>query len=143
MFVLVLFVSAAAFVTFSAFNNKNPTTVSKIAKISNPGEWVEITFIRRPNTFHFVNQSGLDVRGTWGMNPIRRTGQAFHCVNTLTSGTSVLVATSNCNNTTMNGVWHIVSGTGIFAGMNGNGSLEMFLLPDGRPSHEVWEGTIK
>ncbi|HUS02573.1 MAG TPA: hypothetical protein VMY77_12635 [Chitinophagaceae bacterium] len=141
-FVLALFVCATAFVSFSAFSNQNSTTVSKIAKISDPGEWVEITFNRRPNTFHFVNESGLNVIGTWVMNPIRRTGQAFHCVNTLTYGTSVLVATSNCNNTTMNGVWHIVSASGIFEGMSGNGSLEMFLLPDGRPSHEVWEGTI-
>ena len=148
MFILALVVCITTFVTISAFTIQNSTTVSKIATISNPGEPVEITFNRytpaglRARTFLFTDSRGT-INGTWTM-AVTTTGKAFHCVNTLTYNTnSVLIALSNCNNTTMNGVWHIVSGSGYFEGISGNGSLEMFLRPNGKPDYEVWNGTIK
>ena len=65
------------------------------------------------------------------------TGSAFHCINTLTSTAGTLVAISHCNSITMEGVWQIVSGTGIYEDLKGNGSLQMLSYG------EEWEGTVR
>lgn len=141
-FVLAAFVCATAFLTLSAFNNQNSSTatVSTSSK-SGEREWVHIRF-NRIGGRTFTIDGAINTSGTWSM-AVDFTGVAFHCVNTLTSSQGTLVALSNCNFTTMYGVWHIVDGTGVFAGLKGNGYLIMFETAAGVPTGEDWYGTIK
>ena len=125
----------AAFVmlsTFTSFKFPHPTATKPLK--FKTGESVEFIFYR-PSTV--LDASGaINATGKWAMN-VRVTGSAFHCVNTMTFPDGVIVAVSNCNFVTMKGNWHILSGTGAYAGLEGNGSLVMYSYG------EEWEGTIR
>ncbi|MGH9967569.1 MAG: hypothetical protein ACREBG_07010 [Pyrinomonadaceae bacterium] len=60
----------------------------------------------------------------------RVNGLTLHCVHTLTAAEGTIVIHSQCNLLTNVGQWRIVSGTGAYAGLKGNGSLLMVFNPD-------------
>lgn len=137
-FVLAVFATATAFLTPSAFSNQNSTTVSKNFKVNQS----DLVYFHRVGQT-FTSTGEITLSGSWIMVPTFTGPLAFHCVNTLTSGASVLVATSNCNWATGNGVWHIVSATGEFEELKRNGKLSMPPTEAGQPTEEIWVGTIK
>ena len=93
-----------------------------------------------PVTFVLVqgslNVSGaIETSGTYTMNPVIQTGRAYHCTNNLTTPDGTITALTNCyDNST--GTWRIVSGTGAYANLQGNGTLAMY------PGGETWDGVI-
>lgn len=125
----------AAFVmlsTLSSFKISNPTATDQLK--SKNGEAVEFTFRGRGRV---LDASGaINATGKWTMD-VTVTGKAFHCINTMTFRDGEIIALSNCNAVTMKGNWHILSGTGAYEGIKGNGSLMMFSYG------EEWEGTIR
>ncbi len=60
----------------------------------------------------------------------RVNGLSLHCVHTLTAAEGTIVIHSQCNLVTNVGQWRVVSGTGAYAGLKGNGSLLMVFNPD-------------
>lgn len=133
-FFLMVCVVVITFLTLTAFNNHYPIITDANSQLSQ-GEPFHITFNRNAART-FTTHGAVNSSGTWQMT-VTTTGSAFHCINTLISSEGTLVAISHCNNTTMNGVWQIISGTGIYEGMKGNGSLMMLSYG------EEWEGTVK
>lgn len=70
-------------------------------------------------------------------------GMSLHCVHTLTDAAGTIVISSQCNMITNVGQWRIVSGTGAYAGLKGNGSLLMVFNPDdSSEAHELLEGWV-
>ena len=67
----------------------------------------------------------------------------LHCVQTLTTAEGTIVIHSQCNMETNVGVWRVVSGTGAYAGLRGNGSLVMTLDPnDPTGGFEILDGRL-
>ena len=123
---------------FSGLSSFVPSPVKgiselKVSKKDQP-EYVHIMVLRAGRVFEA--HGAINSTGTWTMD-VKRTGEAFHCINTFTAAEGTLVAISHCNVRTMNGVWQVTSGTGAFAGLEGNGKLMMSAMG------EEWEGTIR
>ena len=141
------FFTAIIFLTLSA-SKKESTTLAKdqtlvqdqsqAATSNQKPESVKIRFYRIGGRT-FTMEGAINTTGTFTFTP-ENTGQAYHCTAILKSndGFSTLFATANCNRITMEGVWYIESGTGIFADVEGNGKIMM-----GTPGCEVWEGTFR
>ncbi|MBI3462254.1 MAG: hypothetical protein HY000_04220 [Planctomycetes bacterium] len=73
----------------------------------------------------------------------RVSGLSLHCVHTLTAAEGTIVIRSQCNLVTNVGQWRIVSGTGAYAGLKGNGSLLMVFNPDDpAEAHELLDGWV-
>ncbi len=132
--VLTVFIVASVFPTLTAFNS-HPATVTLPIIAPIQGDPIHITFNRNAGRT-FTTEGAITSSGTWRME-VTTTGKAFHCINTLTSSAGTLVAISHCNNQTMNGVWQVISGTGIFEDIRGNGTLMMLSYG------EEWEGTVR
>lgn len=98
------------------------------------GEAVAFTFYRPSRQLKATG--AITAWGKWSMD-VTTTGKAFHCINTMVFPDGTIIAKSNCNTVTMKGVWQIISGTGAYEGIDGNGSLVMLAYG------EEWEGTIK
>ena len=113
---VAIVLSMIAFFTISA-------TPYKMAK---PGE-VTITISGVPQGT-FVATGALETSGTNFM-VIHPSGKsragAIHCTNTLETSEGTFTLLMNCQFSTSTGTWRIVSGTGAYAGMRGNGSLIM------------------
>ncbi len=138
-FVLAVFACATAYLTFSAFSSGSNNTISIFKSYKNhQPESVEIRFYRIGGRT-FTMEGAINTTGTFMFTP-KNTGQAYHCEAVLKSndGFSTLFATANCNRITMEGVWYIESGTGIFADVEGEGKIMM-----GTSGCEVWEGTFR
>ena len=73
----------------------------------------------------------------------RVAGLSLHCVHTLTDANGTIVIRSQCNLVTNVGEWRVVSGTGAYAGLKGNGSLLMVFNPDDpNEAHELLDGWV-
>lgn len=70
-------------------------------------------------------------------------GWSLHCVHTLVAKEGTIVIHSQCNMITNLGQWRVVSGTGAYAGLKGNGSLLMVFNPDDpAEAHELLVGWV-
>ena len=118
-------------------NAKNTISIFNSSKNHQPKS-VEIRFYCIVGRT-FTMEGAINTTGTFTFTP-ENTGQAYHCAAILKSndGFSTLIATAHCNRVTMEGVWLIESGTGIFADVEGNGKIMM-----GTSGCEVWEGTFR
>ena len=74
----------------------------------------------------------------------RVNGLSLHCIHTLTAAKGTIVIHSQCNLLSNVGQWRVVSGTGAYAGLKGNGSLLMvFNNPDDpTDGHELLDGWV-
>ena len=133
--IFALLISMAAFSFLSSFMPSPLKAVPtvKVSKKDQP-EYVHIMLHRAGRVFEA--HGAINTSGTWRME-VKTTGDAFHCINTFTAAEGTLVAISHCNSRTMNGVWQVTSGTGAFAGLEGNGKLMMSAMG------EEWEGAIR
>lgn len=138
------FFGLMAFFTLTSFKSdvKLKASNSVSVKTDQPEE-VTIT-LSRPvaGVRHFTMTGAINATGVWVMIPtFRGKAAAFYCINrfTATDG-SVLEAISHCNSMTMDGVWQVTSGTGIFSGVKGNGRLVMSPVTG---VSEFWEGSFR
>ncbi len=61
-----------------------------------------------------VTASGaINLPGTYTMNPVIKTGQAYHCTNNLVTTEGTITALTNCYDGST-GTWRIISGTQAF-----------------------------
>jgi hypothetical protein len=68
-------------------------------------------------------------------------GKVAHCSQTLVVPDGTITILSNCQFSTMNGTWRIVSGTGAYANIHSNGRLLM-TFPSGVIVIESFSGKI-
>lgn len=73
---------------------------------------------------------------------VRVDGFTLHCVHTLTNAEGTIVIHSQCNMVTSEGQWRVVSGTGAYTGLQGNGSLAMVFTDDPAEAFEILEGRV-
>lgn len=92
-----------------------------------------ITFVLSGGTLTVTG--AIETSGTYTMNPVIQTGRAFHCTNNLVTPEGAITALTNCYDGST-GTWRIVSGTGAYASLQGNGRLVMY------PEGETWTGKI-
>ena len=84
----------------------------------------------------YVASPELGTSGTYVMD-IHFFGQAIHCTTTLTpKGGGEFTTLSDCQLTTFTGQWRVISGTGIYANLQANGSIVMV------PGHEMAIGRL-
>ncbi|MEO7584617.1 MAG: hypothetical protein ABIS74_16610 [Ferruginibacter sp.] len=87
-------------------------------------------FINGGNAAPFTTSGAFVTEGTRFM-PVRHSGKsnagAIHCTNIFetSDGTGTFTILSNCQFTTSTGTWRVVSGTGAYANLRGNGQLVM------------------
>jgi hypothetical protein len=90
----------------------------------------------------FESSGALEVSGLESQ-VFRVSGWSLHCVHTLTSAAGTIVIHSQCNMLTNVGQWRIVSVTGAYANLKGEGSLLMVFNPDNpAEAHELLEGWV-
>jgi len=92
-----------------------------------------VTFVLSRGTLTVTG--AIETSGTYTMNPVVQTGGAFHCTNNLATPEGTITALTNCQDGTT-GTWRIVSGTGAYANLQGNGRLVMYA------GGETWNGVI-
>jgi len=122
---------------------KSKTTISTLTKHAAPTP-VTITAVfpnmtTMPWTGTFTTTGALDISGTASMwvGP-NKNGVRAHCVVLLTTEEGTITIHQECVFTTNppKGQWQIVSGTGAYADLKGNGSLTM------PPDTEAMEGVL-
>ena len=114
----------------SAPNNNSNVVLSNELNSNKP---IAVTLILTRGSLSITG--AIEASGTYTMNPVVQTGHAFHCTNNLTTPQGTITALTNCyDNST--GTWRIVSGTGAYANLRGNGTLVMY------PGGETWTGKI-
>jgi len=92
-----------------------------------------VTFILTKGSLTITG--AIEASGTYTMIPVVQTGHAFHCTNNLVTPQGTITALTNCYDNSI-GTWRIVSGTGAYANLQGNGTLVMY------PGGETWSGKI-
>jgi hypothetical protein len=94
-----------------------------------------------PNvTGTFTASGALEISGTSTMT-VDRFANVGHCSQTLEGPDGSITILSNCQFSTMNGSWRIVSGTGAYENLQGNGRLVM-TFPAGSIVVETFIGKI-
>lgn len=87
-------------------------------------------------TGSYVASPELGTSGTYIMD-IKYFGMAIHCTTTFTpDGGDEFTTFSECQMTTLTGQWRVLSGTGVYANLSGNGSIVMV------PGHENCVGRV-
>lgn len=90
----------------------------------------------------FTAHGGIETSGTSEMT-VNRFANVAHCSQTLTAAEGTITILSNCQFSTMTGAWHIVNGTGAYAGIKGNGKLLMTFPGGGVFVVESYEGKVR
>ena len=120
------------------------TTTSFKKRPAVPGGPVTITAVYDFSTFpdvfgHFTTSGALNISGTSEMiiGP-NSNGVRAHCIVYLTTSQGTITIHQECEfaSPTPRGSWQIISGTGAFGNLKGNGSLTM------PPDTEAMEGTL-
>jgi hypothetical protein len=88
----------------------------------------------------FTTSGAIEASGTTTMT-VHPFANVFHCSQTLVGPEGTITILSDCQKSTMNGSWRIVSGTGAYANLQGNGRLVM-TFPAGVIVIETFSGKI-
>jgi hypothetical protein len=135
---VILVLSAITFISITGFtNHKKPMTKGKSTPVTITAVFDFSTF---PDVFGTFTTSGvLNISGDAEMvvGP-NENGKRAHCVVTLIASDGTITIHQECQfaSNPAKGRWEIVSGTGAYANLQGNGSLTM------PPDTEAMEGVI-
>lgn len=77
----------------------------------------------------FTSTGGLTTSGTSVMD-VTYIGDSSFCNDALTTSNGSFTMKLNCSRTSMTGHWKVVSGTGVYASLSGNGPLTMMFPPN-------------
>ena len=144
----IFFFTAIAFLTLSSCQKEaalsaEDHSLKQSLSAQSAGDVQALQANSRPTAVTFILIRGaltisgaIQASGKYTMNPVKQTGQAFHCTNNLTlSDGGTITALTNCYDGST-GTWRIISGTGAYANLEGNGRLVMY------PGGETWTGKI-
>jgi len=139
---LILLGSAKSDFNSAVQLNGNPTLAFKPSPVS-----ITVPFALTGGTFPNLTFSGkFSISGAFEASgdvimeaAINTNGKVYHCIWTLTDGNGTITIHEQCQlgSTPIKGRWEIVSGTGTYANLRGNGSSLMPSGVDGIPAY--WE----
>ena len=97
-----------------------------------------------PGTFTgtFVAHGALEIWGTSEMT-VNRFANVAHCSQTMEAPGGTITILSDCQFSTMEGAWRIVSATGDYEGIKGNGKLVMGFPGSGVLVTESYDGKVR
>ena len=134
--VAIIALCAIVFFTFTGFK-KHTAPIGKITPVTITAVFNFSTF---PDVFGTFTTSGaLNISGDAEMLVgLNENGKRAHCVVTLSTPEGTITIHQECQfaSNPAKGRWEIVSGTGAYANLQGNGSLTM------PPDTEAMEGVI-
>ncbi len=148
---LLLLLLSASVLLLAGFSNDNHKTLQvakSVATSKAKPEKVSITMSFTTlvdgvwqGTFTTSGSNALPASGTCTMAAEARGKNGIHCVNTVITEEGTLTINSYCTFSTnpSKGQWHIVSGTGAYADLKGNGSL---LMPMSETPIEAFTGRL-
>jgi hypothetical protein len=140
----MLFLTGASFIIFTGCK-KSDSFIEPSAQVTADAQLLqsnsrpaEVTLILTRGSLTITGAIGAS--GTYTMNPVVQTGRTFHCTNNLATPDGTITALTSCQSNSSGagttGTWRIVSGTGAYANLQGNGRLVMY------PGGETWTGKI-
>ena len=138
IYLSVMIFSMAAFVSMSSFKFVNESAPLSYDQ-KQPVTFHTTATGGEGNTFTGIVTAtgGINAAGTYVMT-VEFLGMALHCTLYLQFPNGTITIRMNCNMVTFNGRWQVLSGTGAYQNLKGNGSL---IMPD--DIHEVLTGHIK
>ncbi len=77
----------------------------------------------------FTSTGAFNISGTSLMD-VHPVGDSAHCTQTMITPEGSFTMHQDCSNTNMTGSWHIISGTGRYAHLQGSGTLTMMFPPN-------------
>ena len=77
----------------------------------------------------FTSTGALKISGASLMD-VHPAGDSAHCTQTMTTPEGSFTMHQDCSNTNMTGRWYITSGTGLYANLQGSGTLSMMFPPN-------------
>ena len=77
----------------------------------------------------FTSSGEFNISGTSLMD-VHPEGDSAHCTQTMTTPEGSFTMHQDCSDTNMTGSWHIISGTGRYAHLQGSGTLTMMFPPN-------------
>jgi hypothetical protein len=139
----MLLLIGVSFITFTGFKNADVRGPQALHVNATPTP-VTITAVFDFSTFPnvagtFTASGALEISGDATMDvALNENGKIAHCVVTLIASDGTITIHQECQFVTNppKGRWEIVSGTGAYANLQGNGSLTM------PPNTEAMEGVI-
>ena len=84
----------------------------------------------------FTASGGIEASGSYIMSPVVQRGNSFECTNIFVTEVGTITAVSYCQMGSWKGAWRIVSGSGVYENIEGNGTLVM------EGGTEIWDGKI-
>ena len=131
-FKLMLLLMGVALIIFTGFKNADVRRTQNLKANSNSSP-VTFTGIYTDGalptvTGTFTASGAVQTSGTSTMT-VHRFANVAHCSQTLVAPDGTITILSNCQFSTMTGSWRIVSGTGNYANLHGNGRLVMTFPP--------------
>ena len=77
----------------------------------------------------FTSTGKIHTSGTSLMD-VHPVGDSAHCTQTMTTKEGSFTMHQDCSSTNMTGSWYIISGTGLYTHLQGNGTLTMMFPPN-------------
>ena len=130
---IVLFVTAFFAIGWVARPTVNPSTAVTITTTYPDGALPDVSGT-------FTTSGALETSGSTTMS-VDLFGNVAHCTQTLVAPGGTITILSQCQFSTMTGSWRIVSGTGDYANLQGNGRVVM-TFPPGVIVVETFSGRI-
>jgi hypothetical protein len=140
----MLLLFGVSFFIFAGFKNADQRSV-KAQQFKDHSSRVTIELIVTNSnasgtifTGTFTAHGGLETSGTFEMEP-NFFGHFAHCSQTFTSHRGTFTAISDCEFIHNTGTWYIISGTGRYSDLQGNGKL----LMTAGGLVEAWTGKVR
>lgn len=132
---LILALIVASLFTFTGCKKEQPVYKHTTLKLTTTERVKAGSFIG-----YFTSSGDPTASGTWTMQSTPAPNSTINCTQTLTvPGVGTITALTNCSMIDNTGTWNIVSGTGAYANLHGNGTLLMVFPKEGNSS-ETWKG---
>ena len=91
----------------------------------------------------FIATGGLNTSGTYVMVVQPVGADSAHCTWTLTAPEGTFILLQDCSLPTLTGSWHIISGTGHYEDLRGDGSITMMFPPNVPPEFLALKRTLE
>lgn len=142
----MLFLVGVSFLLFAGFKNPNVRSIN--AELKGQPTEVNIEFVYTgvnadgDVTGTYTAHGGIESSGTSEMT-VHRYANVAHCSQTLEAAEGTITILSNCQFSTMTGAWRVVSGTGAYSDLQGNGKLLMTFPGGGIFVRESYSGKVR
>jgi len=143
----MLLLLGVSFFIFAGFKSSDQRSAKAIQSNDQPTPvWIELVYtgVLSPGTLTgtFTAHGALETSGTVEMT-VHRYANVAHCSQTLEDENGTITVLTNCQFSTMDGTWRVVSGTGAYWDLEGNGKLHMTSPGGVVLAEESWSGKVR